>query len=890
MVEISGGGLILGTGSDGSTIRGLDIIDVTGGTGLDIESGKNTVQSNDFGVLPDGVTAAANDQGILINGSNNTIGGTTAAAGNVIAFNSVGINVNTGSGDTIRGNPIYSNTTSAIVLQTNANNNQQPPALTLATSNAGTTTVEGTVSAGTPSGTILDFYADAPGQTPARTYLGSYVVTTGTSFSATLTAAVSTGLNITATSTSPTGDTSQFAGTVDVASPLAVTNTNSSGVGSLSSAIAAADANPPESGATDQILFNIPTSDSGYNPATSTFTIDLNTALQDITVPITIDGTTESTYLSSLAGNPVTAFIQISGGGSIADGLVLSTATSPSSTSAGSTIDGLEITGFTGDAIQIKTSNNTIGGTATNSGNTITGNSGKAIDVLSGSGNAIRQNLIYNNPGGAIVLASPIPAAPSIVAVASVPNLTTIDYTITGTAAGTYTVEFFASSGSENPAAQFLGTATVTLAAAGSSSQTAMLTASTTTFDDSTGLLNGQTVTATLTGPDNSTSEFATAVTPRTPTSSTSAFAVTNTSDNVQGSFVGSLRLAILDANNSPPGSGTDDITFAIAGGGAFTISPTAVLPTIVVPVTIDGTTEAGGQINGGLQSFNGLTLGTDSDGSTIEGLTIVDFGGNGIAVQSSNNTIGGTATGAGNTIGSNATNGIAILSGTGNVVLENLYVGTNGSVVLPSVAANDIALTPGANGNLQAPQLLSASLASTGSTLSIALASLVSVATSLDVYLLGSNQRTFLGETSISAGDDSGTLSVSGLTIGAQILATQTNATDGTSAFSAPLAIIPAATVTNTNDDGPGSLRAAIDAAESGGSTDITFQIPGTGPFVIGLKSTLSITVPLTIDGTSELTIDGTPAIVLQNGNSKNSNSVFNRSGPGDWLDRQHD
>src|SRR5208337_1966320 len=237
-----------------------------------------------------------------------------------------------------------------------------------------------------------------------------------------------------------------------------------------------------------------------------------------------------------------------------------------------------EIANFHGNGIVVQSSNDTIGGVG--AGNTIHSNTGAAVDVTSGTGNAIRQNLIFAN-GSAIV--SPNQTAPSISAVASVFNLTTIDYSVTGTASGTnnmYTVEFFASTGLGSPAAEFLGSAMVSVSGTATQKFTLMLTTRTTSFNIGTGLGNTQTVTATVTGPGNSTSVFATATAaPRTATSpAPTAFDVTNNSDNVQGSWVGSLRLSILDANNSQPASGsTDDITFS----APFVISPTAALPTI---------------------------------------------------------------------------------------------------------------------------------------------------------------------------------------------------------------------------------------------------------------------------------------------------------------------
>src|SRR5262249_17502635 len=65
------------------------------------------------------------------------------------------------------------------------------------------------------------------------------------------------------------------------------------------------------------------------------------------------------------------------------------------------------------------------------------------------------------------------------------------------------------------------------------------------------------------------------------------SYVVINTSDG----GIGSLRAAIqyVDANPPSPGQ-TDVITFDISGTGPFVISPASALPTITVPVIIDGT------------------------------------------------------------------------------------------------------------------------------------------------------------------------------------------------------------------------------------------------------------------------------------------------------------
>lgn len=77
-----------------------------------------------------------------------------------------------------------------------------------------------------------------------------------------------------------------------------------------------------------------------------------------------------------------------------------------------------------------------------------------------------------------------------------------------------------------------------------------------------------------------------------------------------------------------------------------------------------------------------------------------------------------------------------------------------------------------------------------------------------------------------------------------------------------------PAATfiVTNTADDGPGSLRDAITQANNNpGADTISFNIPGPGPHTIKPRSALpEIGDPLTLDGTTQPGFAGAPVIEL--------------------------
>ena len=141
------------------------------------------------------------------------------------------------------------------------------------------------------------------------------------------------------------------------------------------------------------------------------------------------------------------------------------------------------------------------------------------------------------------------------------------------------------------------------------------------------------------------------------------AAADTYTVSNLLDSGPGSLRQAILDANSH---AGADTIAFNIPGTGVRTIAPATELPVVTSPVTIDGYTQPGSvantlatgdnavlliELNGASagNSANGLTLGPTATGSTVRGLVINRFAGNGILIQGNGNTV------AGNFIGTNA-------------------------------------------------------------------------------------------------------------------------------------------------------------------------------------------------------------------------------------------
>lgn len=195
-----------------------------------------------------------------------------------------------------------------------------------------------------------------------------------------------------------------------------------------------------------------------------------------------------------------------------------------------------------------------------------------------------------------------------------------------------------------------------------------------------------------------------------------------------------SLREAIDRANSR---QGIDTIAFAIPGSGTRTIRLTTALPVIADPVVIDGTSQpdfagtpiieldgtdagpaadglhitAGNSIVRGLivkRFANGIRLAIGG-GNTVEGniigtdSKILQCEGNtsaGVRISTSDNTIGGTTSTAGNVISCSGTDGVYITGASGNAIQGN-YIGTNSSRLERLPNARDGVRIEGAAGNL---------------------------------------------------------------------------------------------------------------------------------------------------------------------------------------------
>jgi Concanavalin A-like lectin/glucanases superfamily len=101
------------------TVRGLEIVDFPFGAGISLSGTQatgDTIEANEIGTDSTGAVALPNEFGVQISGgaNDNLVGGATAAAGNVIAFNTgpgVVVVGNGTVGNQITANQIYSNET-----------------------------------------------------------------------------------------------------------------------------------------------------------------------------------------------------------------------------------------------------------------------------------------------------------------------------------------------------------------------------------------------------------------------------------------------------------------------------------------------------------------------------------------------------------------------------------------------------------------------------------------------------------------------------------------------------------------------------------------------------------------------------------------------------------
>ncbi len=534
----------------GGTAAGAgNVISGNNSNGIELAASGVTVQGNYIGTDLTGTMAASNSIGILVLAGNNTIGGTTTGASNVISgntgdgirtaygisgvvvqgnyigtdvtgtksvANSIGVEVFNGGNDTIGGsvaaarNVISGNTRNGVLIDSAASG-VQVQGNYIGTTSAGnvalankvgvevagkTNTIGGTssvavnvISGNTADGVVLD------GGTTGNLVEGNYVGTDATG-----TTAVANGIGILANATNNTiGGTATGAGNV-------VSGNNSNGIELAATGVtvqgnyigtdltgAKAVANSigilvlagnntiggTTAGAGNVISGNksdgirtaygisgvvvqgnyIGTDVTGTKSVANSIGVEVFNGSKD-----TIGGT------SSGAGNVIS--------GNTTEGVLIDS--SASGVSVQGNYIGTDVTGTIAVAnsigVQIAGNSNTVGGSVSGAANIISGNSKNGVLVSGGSGNTISQNSIFANTGAGIVLTNNSNnkiTAPTL----SSATLSSGTLTVTGTytaptANVTYVLEFFANVSGDPEGKIYLGSLTVTPTSTGSQSFT----------------------------------------------------------------------------------------------------------------------------------------------------------------------------------------------------------------------------------------------------------------------------------------------------------------------------------------------------------------------------------------------------------------------------------
>jgi len=221
-------GVLLGSGTYSNTIGSPDptlltVISANTGSGIEMsDTHDNTVINSYIGTSADRMLARGNGaNGIRIaNGSyDNVIGSTAGDPTNLIANNIAnGVSVESGSGNGIFENSIYSNTLVGIELAAGANLDQTAPELTGVVTTGSAIQITGTLTSQPKKSFSIEFFASDASGASGQYFLGSQSVTTNAAGLASFTydgPLPPVGATFfTATATDPKDNTSEFSAAV----------------------------------------------------------------------------------------------------------------------------------------------------------------------------------------------------------------------------------------------------------------------------------------------------------------------------------------------------------------------------------------------------------------------------------------------------------------------------------------------------------------------------------------------------------------------------------------------------------------------------------------------------------------------------------------------------
>jgi parallel beta-helix repeat protein len=301
----------------------------------------------------------------------------------------------------------------------------------------------------------------------------------------------------------------------------------------------------------------------------------------------------------------------------------------------------------------------------------------------------------------------------------------------------------------------------------------------------------------------------------------------------IQGNYIGTNAAGTAALGNRDSGivlpgasTATGTIIGGVNAGEGNVISGNSGITATTGGIAIQGTGTTGTVIRGN-------KIGLNAAGSAT-----IASGGYGIYTLSAGTTVGGTAAGAGNTITGYSLDGVAVVgsSATGVAIQGNSIYGNSGigiDLADNGATANDGAKTANQPNLLMDSPVLTAAALSGGSTLTVAgyvgsaanqstfASSRVEIFKS-DASSANGSGQTYLGYlTADASGNFSGSLSVSGLSVGDAVTATATDTSNNTSEFGANRTVAGAYAVSGTVfEDANYGGGAGRSLAASGGST----------------------------------------------------------------------
>ncbi len=687
LIELDGVGLNSGSGlvikAGGSTVRGLSIGRFSN-AGISLNGcDNNVIQSNYIGVAADGLTARQNSRGIsLTNSSNNVIGGTNAAARNVISGNSTsGVELpfgGTGSGNVVQGNFIGTNAAGTAALNPSGSGFPfQSNGISINTSQitdnliGGTAAGAGNLISGNQTGILANgnnttiqgnlIGTDVTGTIKIPNNLGIQAFATNILVGGLTPGARNvisgnqgTGVDIRGAGSKVQGN---FIGT-DITGTLALGN-NGSGVSAGDDVLVGGTVPEARNIISANGAFGSGNVSLGSNFSSTGATVRGNYIGTDVSGTRALSGTTPGIRIfnsNNIIGGTVAGAGNVISGNSIGIQLGVFSSGMVGNIVQGNLI-GLNASGNgavpnTQQGIAItEAAQSTIGGTAAGAANKIAFNGGPGITASGGVGNSIRGNSIFSNNGLGIDLlvsgafgvtpndnndsdggANNLQNFPVITTVLSSANSTTIQGSLKSIPLTTFQIDFYSNAAVDpsgnGEGAQFFGSTAVSTDANGDATINAQFP---------TGLPSGRVITSTATDPNGNTSEFsATGSAGATGSVQFTVSAIQAIED------VGALTITVLRTGGDSGALSVDYATVnetAIAGqdytatSGTLNFAGGETSKTFQIPITDDSTTEPDETFRVELRNTSTLeSLGSPStmlvtiqDRSTVPGLFIAN-------------------------------------------------------------------------------------------------------------------------------------------------------------------------------------------------------------------------------------------------------------------------